>query len=66
VKIGAGSCLALAFIALGTTVVPAQSTQHLALKGYDPVAYFLVGAPMEGSPDVETVFDEVRYRGRRA
>ena len=35
---------------------------RLALKGYDPVAYFTMGRPVPGKPDYEFVFDEVRYR----
>ncbi|HKY95686.1 MAG TPA: YHS domain-containing (seleno)protein [Kiloniellales bacterium] len=55
---------ALAFAAVLPEAAQTQSgsTLHLALKGYDPVAYFVIGQPMEGSPEFETVFDEVRYR----
>ena len=35
---------------------------RLALKGYDPVAYFTEGKPVPGKPEFETVFDEARYR----
>ena len=35
---------------------------RLALKGYDPVAYFTVGVPTVGRPGLEVVFDGVRYR----
>ncbi len=35
---------------------------HLALKGYDPVAYFTQGKPTRGMPKYETVFDGSRYR----
>lgn len=38
-----------------------QSTR-LALKGYDPVAYFTVGEPVPGNQEFETVFDGTRYR----
>jgi YHS domain-containing protein len=34
----------------------------LVLKGYDPVAYFTDGKPMEGSAQYEVVFDGQRYR----
>jgi hypothetical protein len=39
-----------------------KAALHLALKGYDPVAYFLIGEPTPGLAQFETVFDEVRYR----
>ena len=38
----------------------------LAIKGYDPVAYFTTGSPARGLPDIEYVWDEHRYRFTRA
>jgi len=35
---------------------------RLGLKGYDPVAYFTLGAATPGSADHELVWDGVRYR----
>lgn len=35
---------------------------RLGLKGYDPVAYFTLGAPTLGVADYELVWDGVRYR----
>jgi hypothetical protein len=37
----------------------------LAIKGYDPVAYFSMGKPVAGSPDIEFTWDELRYRFAR-
>jgi hypothetical protein len=34
----------------------------LAIKGYDPVAYFTVGRPTRGLPGLEHEWDEHRYR----
>jgi YHS domain-containing protein len=34
----------------------------LALKGYDPVAYFAIGKPVLGLPEIEYEWDEQRYR----
>ena len=34
----------------------------LAIKGYDPVAYFTIGAPARGRPEIEYEWDEHRYR----
>ena len=35
---------------------------RLVLKGYDPVAYFTAGKPMQGDPAFKTDFDGVTYR----
>lgn len=37
----------------------------LAIKGYDPVAYFTVGAPTQGRPEFEHEWDGLRYRFSR-
>jgi hypothetical protein len=34
----------------------------LAIRGYDPVAYFTVGQPTRGLPEIEYEWDEQRYR----
>ena len=34
----------------------------LAIKGYDPVAYFTLGRPVRGLPEIEHEWDEHRYR----
>ena len=33
----------------------------LAIKGYDPVAYFTVGKPTPGLPEIDYQWDEQRY-----
>jgi hypothetical protein len=38
----------------------------LAIRGYDPVAYFTVGKPVLGLPQFEYEWDEHRYRFSRA
>jgi hypothetical protein len=38
----------------------------LAIKGYDPVAYFTIGVPTHGLPDIEYEWDEHRYRFARS
>ena len=43
----------------------AAETDPLAIKGYDPVAYFKVGRPVEGLPKYEYKWDELRYRFSR-
>jgi hypothetical protein len=37
----------------------------LAIKGYDPVAYFTLGRPVPGLPELEYEWDEYRYRFAR-
>ena len=47
-------------------IAPATAdTVPLAIRGYDPVAYFAVGAPMRGLPQLEYEWDEQRYRFSR-
>jgi YHS domain-containing protein len=46
--------------AAGSARVSAQ--ERLALKGYDPVAYFTRSAPARGVVEHEYVWDGVRYR----
>jgi hypothetical protein len=41
-------------------------TVALAIKGYDPVAYFTTGAPMRGLPAIEYEWDEQRYHFAKA
>ena len=66
--IGRRVCLAvwLAALPLANPIAKAQSTQptpgRLALKGYDPVAYFTDGKPMPGKPEYEATYDGTRYR----
>jgi hypothetical protein len=38
----------------------------VAMKGYDPVAYFTIGKPTLGLPEFEYEWDEHRYRFLRA
>ena len=37
-------------------------THRLAIRGYDPVAYFTEGRPLLGKPEFEHVWDGARYR----
>ena len=43
----------------------AAESVPLAIKGYDPVAYFTVGRPVHGLPKIEYEWDEHRYRFSR-
>jgi hypothetical protein len=38
----------------------------LAIKGYDPVAYFVLGKPTRGLPEIEYEWNGYRYRFSRA
>lgn len=40
---------------------PQAAAERLALKGYDPVAYFTMGRPVQGKPEFEFAVDGVRY-----
>jgi len=54
--LAAGSALA------STSRFVAAEEVPLAIKGYDPVAYFTDGKPVRGSPEIEYDWDERRYR----
>lgn len=47
---------------LGAQDASQAAEPRLALKGYDPVAYFTEGRPMLGKEELEYTWDEVRYR----
>ena len=51
-----------------TTSIPfaAAEAAPLAIKGYDPVAYFTLGKPTPGSPEIEYEWAGHRYRFSRA
>ena len=49
-------------IVLGSGVGPHASDQRLALKGYDPVAYFTEKRPMLGEPQFQIEWDGATYR----
>jgi hypothetical protein len=50
------------------TAPPSLATEKvpLAIKGYDPVAYFTIGKPALGLSEIEYEWDEHRYRFSRA
>jgi YHS domain-containing protein len=66
--IGRRTILTTSLVGLPITasVAWAQSGQpapaRLALKGYDPVAYFTDGKATPGNPQYETAYDGTRYR----
>lgn len=60
VFLGASVACALA------TRTRAKENVPLAIKGYDPVAYFTLGSPMRGLPELEYEWDESRYWFSRA
>ncbi|MGD9924934.1 MAG: YHS domain-containing (seleno)protein [Pseudorhodoplanes sp.] len=55
-----------AIVAGSLLAVPTPSASRdeipLAIKGYDPVAYFTLGKATPGFPDLELQWDEHRYR----
>ena len=46
----------------GSIASLAGDAAPLAIKGYDPVAYFTEGRPVRGLPEIEFEWDEYRYR----
>ena len=53
---------ATALIATGPSLAFGQTAERLALKGYDPVAYFTDAKPTPGVEAYEYVWDGQRYR----
>ncbi len=58
--LGVMACAAAAGGAAGP--IRAFAQERLALKGYDPVAYFTLSAPTLGLVEYEYVLDGVRFR----
>src|SRR5262245_50547494 len=58
----------LATAAPVAAAIPSLATEQrpLAINGYDPVAYFTIGRPERGLPEIEFEWDEHRYRFTRA
>jgi hypothetical protein len=59
------ACRLIVVAALGSSLVSQPflgADIPLAIKGYDPVAYFTDGKPVHGLPEFEHVWDERRYR----
>lgn len=56
--------IAASTVATSIPSVAAESVP-LAIKGYDPVAYFTVGSPVRGLQKIEYEWDEHRYRFSR-
>jgi hypothetical protein len=57
----------LAFVAIGCSLTgplarAGAEILPLAIRGYDPVAYFVLGMPARGVPEFELEWDEQRYR----
>jgi hypothetical protein len=58
-----GLALLAAASAFATSIPSvAADSVRLAIKGYDPVAYFTDGKPTRGLPEIEYEWDEYRYR----
>ena len=57
-----GCGLMLAWSLIGFAVAAAESGPRLAIKGYDPVAYFTPGQPLPGSPDISYDWDGARWQ----
>ena len=54
--------LAAAYSFAAPMPAAAQEKVPLAIKGYDPVAYFTLGKPTQGLPEIEYEWDEHVWR----
>jgi YHS domain-containing protein len=61
-RIVARLLLLLAAVFMGLPLSVADEALPLAIKGYDPVAYFTLDKAVVGKPDIEYEWDEQRYR----
>ena len=54
----------LAVVSPFAAAIPSWAADNvpLAIKGFDPVAYFTDGKPVQGRPEIEYEWDESRYR----
>jgi YHS domain-containing protein len=65
--IGRRACFVVCLVGLpfATSIARGQSVRpaplRVVLKGYDPVAYFTDGKPVQGKPEYEAIFDGARY-----
>lgn len=58
--------LAAGSLSSATPWAAAADKAPLAIKGYDPIAYFTIGKPTPGLAEIEYEWDERRYRFSRA
>ena len=58
----AGLVLAASLSLAATAQTLSAPAAPLAIKGFDPVAYFTEGQPVPGKPEFEYPLDEARYR----
>lgn len=54
--------VAVASLFTATIASSSEDSVLLAIKGYDPVAYFTKGKPVPGLPEIEYEWDEHLYR----
>jgi hypothetical protein len=66
-RVGVLRVLYLLIVLQGAGVAAAMAADKapLAIRGYDPVAYFALGRPMPGLAELEYEWDEQRYRFAR-
>jgi hypothetical protein len=65
VALGGTLLSAVSPIVVTASQLAAAEQLPLAIKGYDPVAYFTIGTPTLGRADIEFEWDERRYRFSR-
>ncbi len=64
-----GLCAALVITTLIVAPIPAwakspvnKNWRGLAIKGYDPVAYFTLGKPVAGKQEFEYIWQDAKWR----
>ena len=55
-------CLLLSSLAIGGDIAINKNWRSIAIKGYDPVAYFTMGKAVKGSSKYETKWQDARWR----
>ena len=54
--------IGIVFAAIAACQPALAADEALAIKGYDPVAYFIDGKPTRGRADIQLTWDERRYQ----
>jgi len=55
--------IAVLFVSCSSPLPPVNMTSEgVAIKGYDPVAYFTDGGPVKGSPDLQYEWHGAKWR----
>jgi len=53
---------AVAFLSMSSPPRADDATNHIAIQGYDVVAYFTDGKPVKGNADISLPFDDTKWQ----